>query len=243
MLEIIKKIGPFKTEQIWFADYPFDIKNVDRVIFRDCKNEINAPGFSKEKITTLVIDLTQELDVIWKNMSSGNCQKAIRRAERAGVKVEVNKNYKEFYNIYRAIAKAKNLSYLSFKDIKKYATLFVAELDGKIISGHGYLFDKNNARSWVVGSDRFGLDEKYVSMVANASKLVIWEAIKYFKIKGIKEFDFGGYYLGEIDKQKKSISEFKKSFGGKITTHYVYQKDYSKLYNFLFSIKQKFINK
>lgn len=134
--------------------------------------------------------------------------------------------------MHRSVRKAKALmGFTNLERIKKHATLFVAELNGEIISGHGYLQDKDNVRSWVIGSKRFEGSKEYVTMVANASKLIIWEAIKYAKEKGIKEFDMGGYYTGKVkDEQKERVNIFKQSFGGKLTTHYIYQKDYSKFY-------------
>jgi len=239
-LEIDRKRFIFKTKQIWFADYPYDIKGFDRVVFRDCKNKVNIPGFSRREYTTLVIDLTQDLDTIWRNMSSGNCRKPIRRAERAGIKIKMNQNYNEFYTLYNSVRAMKKLSgSINSKDIRRYATLFIAEFNGEIVSGHGYLEDKNNMRSWVIGSKRFEAAEKDITMVANASKLIIWEAIKYAKAKGIKEFDFGGYYAGGEGKEILNTPNwFKQSFGGKVITHYIYQKDYSKIYTFARSLYQ-----
>jgi len=240
-LEILRKKGLFKTKQIWFADYPYDVKGVDRVIFRDCKNKADVSGFTCEKITTLIIDLTQNINLIWKNMSSGNCQKPIKRAERAGIKIKINQGYDEFYYLYKLVRETKSLDKpLKLSDIKKYATLFVAELDGKIISGHGYLKDDKNMRSWVIGSKRFNLNGDRATMVANAGKLIIWEAMKYAKNSGIEEFDFGGYYMGDKkDLQKEKINFFKKSFGGELTAHYNYRKDYSKIFNFVTKIYYK----
>jgi hypothetical protein len=242
MIEIVKEKIIFRLKQIWFAEHPFDVGDADRVIFRDCKNKIDIPGFICEKITTLVIDLTHDLDFIWKNMSEGNVRKPVRRAERAGIKIKMNQNYEDFYSLYKSVIVAKKLSGLiNINDIKKYGTLFVAEFEGEIISGHGYLEDEKNMRSWVIGSDHFCTNKNRATMAANASKLIIWEAIKYAKAKEIKEFDFGGYAEESDDKQKKSISEFKKSFGGKLASRYVYQKDYSKIYKILSALKQKFV--
>jgi len=240
-LEIEKRKGMFKMKQIWFADYPYDVRGVDRVIFRDCKNKVDAPGFKREKFSTLVIDLTQDLATIWGNMSSGNCQKPIRRALRADVKVKFNQNYNEFYNLYKEVRTKKRLSGLMpLEDVKRYGTLFVAELQGKIISGHGYLENKDNMRSWVTGSKCFGRDKKLITTVANASKLIIWEAIQYAKEKGMREFDMGGYYTGEVrNEQKEGINRFKKAFGGELVIRYIYQKDYSEIYKNLSLLKQK----
>ena len=78
------------------------------------------------------------------------------------------------------------------------------------------------------------VDRAKVSIISNADRLIDWEAIKYAKEKGIKEFDLGGLWSkeeAEKDEKKKGINSFKLSLGGEIVTRYSYQKIYSKIYN------------
>lgn len=242
VLEIKKKRGLFKIKQIWFADYPYDVKGVDRIIFRDCKNKINAPGFSCEKITTLIIDLKQDLEIIWKNMSKSSCRYEVRRAEREGIKIIIDQRFEDFIKMYKLFTKTKKIKKSNFtvQFMKKYGVLFIAELNGKIMGGQFYLRDKSNMRLLLAPSKRLNVDGKDSILVGSGNRLIIWEAIKYAKEKGIKEFDFGGYYHGKDNRQFSSVSEFKKSFGGEIVDHYIYQKDYSEIYKFLSALKQKF---
>ncbi len=235
MLILDRKNLIFKVKEIHFSDYPYDVDGCDAVVFYYCKDEVGPAGFTCREDHTSVIDLTQDLDTIWGSMSKGNCRKPINRAERAGVKVKLNENYDEFYEMYHSVRSGKSLTgfSISLKDIKRYATLFVAEFDGEVISGHGYLEDENNMKSWVIGSKRFEKNKEYATLVGNASKLIIWEAIKYAKERGIKEFDMGGLWSdeeAEINEIKRNINFFKQSFGGKTITCYNYQKAYSPLY-------------
>ena len=241
MLEIERKRYIFKTKEIWFSVYPFDVKGYDSVIFRACKNKVGMKGFSREEFTTLVIDLTQDLDVIWKNMSKSSCRYSINRAKKDGVKVKLNQNYEEFYEINQSFRRNKGLPTGSEKIeiMREYGTLFVAEFDGEILGSQLYLEDENNIR-WLVGaSKRLEVDKEKATLIGNANRLMVWEAISYAKEKGIKEFDLGGFYTGEAkDEQKERINVFKKSFGGELTTHYIYQKDYSKIYKLAKKIYQ-----
>lgn len=237
MLQIERKIYIFRTKEIWFSDYPFDVEGYDGVTFLACKNKVDREGFTREEFTTLVIDLTQDLDVIWENMSKSSCRYAINRAIRDGVKVELSKNYEEFYEINRSFRKAKGLpqSSITVEFMEKYGTLLVAESDGEILGGQLYLEDENNMR-WLLGaSKRLEVDKEKATLIGNANRLMIWEAIKYAKEKGIKEFDLGGYTGGD---NKDTIDIFKQSFGGKLTTHYIYRKEYSKIYKFAKKVYQ-----
>ena len=234
MLEIEKKKIIFKTKEIWFCEYPFDVKGYHGVIFRDCKNKTVLEGFACEEFTTLVIDLTQDLNAILNNMSkSSNCKYRINKAVRDGVKIKRNENYEEFYEINNAFKERKGapLTLVDINFMKKYGTLFTADINGKIISGQLYLEDENNIRLLIGASKRLEVNKKESSLISNANRLIIWEAIKYAKEKGIKEFDQGGYYTGkEKDEQKERINMFKKGLGGNLVTHYIYQRSYSKIY-------------
>lgn len=195
----------------------------------------------------MVIDLTQDLDSIWNNMSGSDCRRSIRNAEEIGIKIKLNQNYKEFFEINQLFRKEKGLDAYSesIEFMNKYGTLFLAEYNGEILLGHLYLEDKNNIRWLISASKRLDVDKEKARIIGNANKFTIWNAIKYAKDKGIKEFDFGGYYTGEKkDIQKENINKFKKNFGGKLVTYYIYEKDYSKLFTLtkkIYEFKKIFI--
>lgn len=243
MLEIERKIYLFKIEDIWWADEPFDVNDCDGVTFHACKNKVDIEGFSCEEFTTLIIDLTQDLDVIWKNMNKSSCRYAINRAKRDGVKIKLNQNFDEFYRIYCSFRKKKKLAlgYLKLEIMKKYGTLFVSEFDGEILGGQLYLEDDNNMRWLIAASKRLEVGKEKATLIGNANRLIIWEAINYAKKKGIKEFDMGGVYLGNNKNDPRyAINFFKQSFGGELVTHYIYRKDYSltyKLARYLYGLK------
>jgi len=238
-LEIEKRNGFFKTKEIWFADFPYDVEGCHGVVFMDCKNKVDINGFRCLDSTTLVIDLSQDLDAIWNNMKQKSCRYPINRAIKEKVQVRTDQDYGEFHEINRNFRRWKGLSLRGFslkyfETLKKYSVLFTARLDGEIMAGQLYLEDKDNIRLLLAASKRSEVDREQATLVGCANRLMIWEAIKYAKEKGIKEFDFGGYYTGrEKDEQKEGVNIFKKSFGGKLTTRYIYRKGYSEIYKLL----------
>jgi len=68
MLEVDESKFIFKTKKIWFSEAPFDVTGYDGVTFYECTRDVDLEGFSKEEFTTIVIDLTPDLDTIWKKM-------------------------------------------------------------------------------------------------------------------------------------------------------------------------------
>ncbi len=236
MLEIKKKRYIFNTNEIWFCEYPFNIDNSHYVKFRECKNDYSIDGFQKTSFTTLVIDLSQDLETIWKNMHKSSCRYSIKRAKREGIKILINNKYDEFYKINYSFIKDKGLKggLLDIQFMKKNGTLFVAEFNGEILGGQFYIADKNNMR-WLIGaSKRLEEEKQKATLIGNANRYIIWEAIQYAKKRGIIEFDMGGYYKeSDKDAEKERINKFKASFGGKLVTHYIYEKYYSNFYKYI----------
>jgi len=237
MLEIDKKIGPFRVKEVWFSDAIFDVKHCQRLVFRACKKEFEKSNFQQERFTTLTLDLTKDLGTIWQGMDKSSCRYAIHRAEEDGVKIAINKHYEGFHRIYKQFNRNKGLPISRWRpnDMKKYGTLFTAVLNNKVVAGNFYLEDENNIR-WLLGASQRleNVPKQEKTIISNANRLIIWETIKYAKLKNIQEFDFGGYYTGNRpDKQKKGINSFKKSFGGELKTYYNYYKNYSMLYKIL----------
>jgi len=248
MLAIDKKILTFDIKEVHFSNVPYDIKNCDYLKFRYCKDKVNSKGFVRKKELTTIIDLTQELEVIWKNMDNKDMRYWINRAEREGIKIRINEGYEQFYQIFRSFMKKKGIKSLfdifgvgkiSLNAMKQTGTLFVAEYNGEILAGTIYLENDKVIESWIGASKRLEVDKKKRTLVSCANRLADWEAIKYAKEKGIKEFDLGGLWPeeeAEKDRSKKGINDFKLSFGGKTVTRYSYEKIYSRAYRFLYNL-------
>jgi len=240
-----RKVSIFKLKQVFFSDRPYDIDDCDVVMFSYCRNRVDVPGFHRQEAYTSVIDLTKNLDEIWKNMDKSSCRYSIRKAERDGVEIVVNKHYDDFYKIYRSFRQKKGLESgligllgmgsLKLEEIKKYGLLFVAKHEDDVLGGHLYLHDDSSIIFWQAATKRLDVGKDKAKLIGNASKLIHWEAIKYAKEMGIEEFDMGGLFPEEDAKKdisKYNINFFKLSFGGKIIKVYHYKKIYSKLYKF-----------
>ena len=235
MLEIESNRHGFKTKTIWFSDEPFDVSGYAGVVFRDCTKDMNIDGFSKQVFTTLIIDLTQDLDDIWRGMSRSSCRSTIKRAEKEGIVILINQEYEGFHKLNKEFRKAKGLpAYnLDIDYMKRYGTLVVSIHDGAILGGQFFIQDRKNMR-WMLGaSRRLEKTRNMQPLIGAANRLKIWTAIQYAKNNGIDKFDMGGYYTGkEADPQMEGINNFKRSFGGNIVTNYIYEKDYSRIYAF-----------
>ncbi len=250
MQEIDKKMFIFNIKEIHFSKNPFDVNGCDFVIFPYCNNKIKAKGFFCYNKLTSIIDLNQNLDTIWKKFHT-NTIRGIKRAEKNCINIKINQHYDQFYQIYKNFLKQKRLKsffepfgvgIIPLNIIKNKGTLFVAEYNGEILGGIVSLVDTSNIEYWIGASKRLECQKDINALIGCANRLIFWEAIKYAKERGIKEFDLGGYWPeneAKKDLMKSGINSFKSSFGGEVIQGYSYAKGYSKsltlayyLYNF-----------
>ncbi|MCD1294868.1 hypothetical protein CUJ83_07635 [Methanocella sp. CWC-04] len=224
----------FKRKDVWFSDHPFDVKGYDSVVFYSCKNNVDAEGFRRSETATLTMDLTQDLDTIWRDVFHSHCKKSINRAKKAGVKIKINEDYEKFVEVNRSFRKQKGLpdDFIDVDFLRSHGTLFVAEYEGDIIVGTHFLEDEGHIRSLIGASKRFEVDKKTARLISETDKLIDWEAMNYAKEKGINEFDFGGFYIGEEkNTDMENINSVKSGYGGKLTKKYNYEKNYSRIYD------------
>ena len=175
---------------------------------------INSSPFLPTK--TLRINLEPSEDEIFKNFNE-----AKRRAVRRAIKNEVT--IQESDNINNLI-KIKNKSggffgFITTYGIDKLWPIFapqnstiVLAYDNRnmIIGGVLLLYHNNIAYYWIAGSSKYG--KKLF-----APTLLVWEAIKLAKKRGMKQFDFIGVWDERIPKDNstwKGFTKFKEGFGG-----------------------------
>ena len=236
MINMDRKRLIFKTRQVWFSDTLFDIDGYSNIVFSHCRNKHIRKNFDCVKIVTSTINLEQDILLIWENLKKKSCRYAIKRAIRDGIKIKINEDYEEFYDIYKQFIKSKK-TFLGIPEnlytIRKYGTLFVAEYNGELIGGHVYLEDGDTILYWISATKRFENDTDKRTIIGNAAHLLHWEAINYAKQMGIKEFDMGGLFVKTLNDEANSIDSFKESFGGVRTIKYNYSRNYDKIYNLI----------
>jgi len=238
MIEIEKTIfNFFRLKEVYYAKRPYDTSGFHSLRFNCCSDKIDRLGSERKLTTTLIIDLEKSLSEIWKNMDKSSCKYSIRRAQREGVKIHINRFYDEFCRIDKMFRSKKGLvpSFISPSFLRKYGTLFTIEYNRKILGGEFFVHDKDHMCWYIGASLRLHVNRKEATIIGHSNKLAIWEAIKYAKNKGIRFFDFGGYSLFPINREHQGVNFFKKSFGGKLVKQYNYVKFYSDLFKTLYN--------
>ena len=219
--------------------------------FSGCETLEKVLGFVCTEWLTSIIDLTQDLETLWHNMHNKSCRYNVKRAEKAGVRVKINENHDEFYELYRSFVRSKRGMGLpplwdDPKIIRDYCTLFTAMYGNELLGGNAYLEDDNSILFYITANKRFNTkNAKKRSLIGNASVLTQWEAMRYAKQRGLAEFDMGGLFAEKGGNYPvHPINTFKKHFGGKTVTRYHCYKDYSKtlaLGRRIWNAKQRYI--
>jgi hypothetical protein len=239
MIEFQRNIGRFKIKEIWFGDDVYDVDGVDSVYFGNVKFSGQKPGFKRENIKTLVIDLSKSMEDIWQGMDKKLCQTNISKAlEDSSYVIRFNEKYEEFSKINRQFRRRKALppSLIPIDEMKKNYFLSTYEKDGVVLGGHLCIKDKGKFEIFMACSS-MAPDSKFSRTIyGRANRLSIWEMMKYAKGEGIDTFDFGGYATGAIAENLKGVNRFKSSFGGTLCEKNSYSKSYSKLYDISYSI-------
>jgi serine/alanine adding enzyme len=199
---------------IAFSDYCKASKIVSEFIRFD-PNLLNYKYFenllplSKNR-DTVYVDLAQPEDDIWIKME-GRARTAIRKAEKMGVKVHASNNKEnllKFCEIYALEMERKaalphyrfSRQFISrlFDTICERIQLIYAEIDGIFISGGIFIYELGQAAHY------FLMATHHAYRHYQANNLILYEAMRFFKSKGIKIFDLQG--------GRESVFNFKKSF-------------------------------
>ncbi len=168
---------------------------------------------------TSVLDLSKNIEDILLNMRK-NTRYLIRKGEKIGVEVfnvDSDEYLEDFEKIYLETVKRNNWDAEEFEYIRKQfkqfsskglSRMFVAKYNGKILAAS--IFTQFNKQ--VIYHHSASVTEK-----GNVPGMyvLLWEAIKYYKGLGLKEFNFFGVCeKSDTNHSWYGLSLFKRGFGG-----------------------------
>jgi hypothetical protein len=104
-----RKLDIFKFVNVLFAEEPvtINIPDWDVMIYHTNKNWGDIEGFERLQYPSTTIDLSQDIEVIWKRISRQH-KRHILRAEKNGTMVTMSNNYEKFHQIHKSFLKRKN---------------------------------------------------------------------------------------------------------------------------------------
>lgn len=172
---------------------------------------------------TVLLDLTQSLDEIWKNSFTSKNRNIIRKAQKNGYQIFIDNSQvgvKDFHEIY--------LNTMKSIGVDDYYH-FHKEMFDLMVSSYwsDFLFvvdDKNNRLATMIlmiygEYAHYHLSGRNAELADNSvNNYVLFEAIKTAKEKGAKFFHFGG---GNNLDEHDSLFRFKKNFSNDYLDFYI----------------------
>lgn len=166
---------------------------------------------------TIHIDLTPPQKIIFDRFSSAK-RRAVRRAQKTGVTVEISDDIETFMKLKNKTS-GLFLGFLTTHGFTKHlwktfypdhARVILAKLHNRYVAGILLLYSHNVAYYWMAAANRTGKK-------SFAPSLLVWEALKFAKKKRLKLFDFEGVYDERFPRRSRDwqgFSKFKEGFGG-----------------------------
>jgi hypothetical protein len=223
VVRIRKKRLGVTYDVTWFASGAFDpAAHAPVTYFR--QHSLALPPevvVQSEPFHTLVFDLSQEREVLYKKIAK-NCRYEIERAGRERISVCRYQQWDDevalFLERHALFHGAKHYGEpLGRNELEGHDwTVYKAERDGTWLSYLLLTRDEERTRMWVFINN---LDYEPRAMVGYASRKLVWHSICDAQEMGLKTYDFGGVVLDETD-SRYGVTVFKRYFGGDPVTEY-----------------------
>jgi len=219
MVQYTRRISIFKVNETWFR-YQFhfwDIFTLNSFLhIKDYTGKIPAV---KDISHTLELDLEQGIDKIEADFSK-QIRQQVKIAKTEGTTCYFHRDIEQYVAFFDEFAQSKGIASTSRNKILELGEslkLSFASNNGQILAAHSYLIDKEMGIVRHYHSATKRLDESVdKNLVGRANKYLTVNDILYFKEKGLKIFDFGGYAKDTEDKSLQGINNYKLLFGGKV---------------------------
>lgn len=238
MIWLQRKLGIWRDHVLFFPT----VEEVNRVresrnwydIIRVRQTPVILPDsyagiVHREKMATWCIDLTQDLDVIYRNMEPKSCRYMIRKAERYSSNVSVQMNGEEvcrdFLHLYNDFVRQKGhtspLTNRRFAEYRQAGDVRVLYYNGRPICGNLVLRDPTLKRVVNIYSASVRLNNADDAAIAGMfNRYLRWQELQFYKSQGMEIFDFCGISVGGAAVGPKA--KYKMSFGGFIEDGFGY---------------------
>lgn len=166
---------------------------------------------------TSCIDLTRDLDALYREMDPKSCRYEIRKAQRLEHRLRITCNelqtILDFFQLYNSFVRLKGHTHpISWRRLQEYlpvSDVWCIYLDDRVMCGHLLVRDTIVKRVRLIFSARRLQGAEDTTVTGALNRYLHWEELQRYKDKGIEIYDFGG-----IGDGSSSVAKFKLSFGG-----------------------------
>lgn len=219
-MERYKKIGPIKIKDLWFDTDNF-LNSKEKIVCLHTNERLEQQDYDAVFIgQTLLLDISQALDSIYKGFEPKSCRYCIRKSLKDGLIVKQAKTeeeYRKYLDFENKFCMEKGISQVSLEEMVKLDVFYALSSKGEFLGGCAFIVSETEKIA------RY----KYGSTLhkMNANEAILWKAICFYHDAGIQIFDFGGVIpTDDADNYYYRHYHFKKKFGGTLSNSYNYYK-------------------
>lgn len=216
---------------IWFDDKPENLPALDVLYYYFQETLPPSTNFEFDEEYTLLLDLTQDRDKLWKRLHR-NSRYEINRAIKSDPFVydffdRVDSNLlDEFFELHEQFTLFQGLSKLRKDRLESYADAGelnlsrVKLIDDKSLTWHVYSHSQNRVFLLHSASVRDNESTSNNRLISRANRYHHWQDILKFKDLGISLYDFGGWFANTQEPKLININKFKEEFGGELVKNF-----------------------
>ncbi len=248
MIDVKVKTRFIDYRVIFFANCPFQRDLAKFVQYNQCKSTSDFFGFKRERCFTKVIDLTRKAEEIFRDFKK-NTRYEINRARKDGITFVIEKNMQQFVDFYNKFAESKNITQLNISYIKSYEKhLIITKAIENMVDlvMHTYLTDSQEKRVRLLNSAslfRYETDTDKKQLIGTANRLLHYSDMLFFKERGFKIYDLGGYDYQPQNERFIATNKFKDAFGGYLVEESIYTSYPLYTYRYLLNNLYRFARK
>lgn len=216
--------------EVWFEEEP-DTASCD-ILWRRQHGQKPASGACETK-HTIKVNLSLPETEIWNGITK-DTRYEIRRADAKDALRYVpickpgETEIAEFVGFYEKFARQKGLEQPQLRHLKSYGdsqalALSVVKREEQTLVWHAYYAGATTARL-LHSASLYRSEESaaFRQLLGRANRWHHWQDIRFLRDRGLRCYDFGGWYAGDSDEALLRINKFKEEFGGTMAVEYNY---------------------
>jgi hypothetical protein len=215
--------------EVWFDGLP-DKSPVDWILHRQRSQAI--PNARSRGYHTLLLDLSQPTETLQQQVRDSTAYKIRRARDKDKVSCESHRPVSRemldcFEEVYNRFASLKRLPSLDRPSLDLLAADGALEISvvkdpgGKALAYHVYYC--SSERSCLLhAASLYQLlsDSSSRNAMGRANRYLFWDDVLRHKQRGLKRFDFGGWYPGTTNQELLDINRFKEGYGGRVVREF-----------------------
>jgi hypothetical protein len=215
--------------EVWYDSERSEIQ-VDWVLYRQRSQPV--PGTKWKFFYSNLVDLIPSPEVLLSAMSTSNAYQIRRARDKDRITCECPQSvgrelldsFTEIYKRFAAITRLPPLDRPFLDQLANDGCLEVSvakDLSGVPLVYHVYYCGPNRCCLLHTVSLYQALSDKAArNAMGRANRYLFWSDMLRNRERGLKVFDFGGWYPGKTDPDLLDINRFKEGFGGRIVREY-----------------------